>query len=29
MAHDVCRDFSAEAVLVVSNQVATWGLNRL
>ncbi len=26
MAHDECRDFAAEAVLVVSNKAATWSL---
>jgi hypothetical protein len=26
MAHDMCRDFAAEAVLVVSNKAATWSL---
>ena len=26
MAHDVCRDFAAEAVQVVSNKAATWSL---
>lgn len=26
MAHDVCRDFAAEAVIVVSNKAATWNL---
>jgi len=26
MAHDVCRDFAAEAVLVVSNKATTWSL---
>jgi hypothetical protein len=26
VAHDVCRDFAAEAVLVVSNKAATWSL---
>ena len=26
LAHEVCRDFAAEAVLVVSNKAATWSL---
>jgi ferredoxin-NADP reductase len=26
VAHDVCRDFAAEAVQVVSNKAATWNL---
>jgi hypothetical protein len=26
MAHDVCRDFAAEAVLAVCNKAATWNL---
>ncbi len=26
MAHDVCRDFPAEAVQVVSNKATTWSL---